>query len=117
MITLSGDHLDVLLLIHVPRLLHRWLLRHVVLLLVVHRMGVPVEMLHVLHGWSYKIILNNFLNVHSGLRNMLLLLWEHVVVLGSELWCNLGSSIENLLFLLDELAFDIFQAILDQISF
>ena len=69
------------------------------------------------YGKTYKIILHNFLNVHSWLRNELLLLWEHVVVLGSELGGNLRLRLDNLLFLLDYLAFDILQAILDQVSF
>ena len=74
-------------------------------------------MLHVLHRWSYKIILDNFLNVHSRLRNKLLL-WEHVVILWSELGTYLRLRLDNLLFiLLDHLAFDIRQPILDQVSF
>jgi hypothetical protein len=116
LVTFSGDHLDILVW-NVPRLLHGGLLRHVVLLLIVHWVRIPVQMLHILHGWSYKIILHNFLNVHSWLRNKLLLLWEHVVVLGSELGGDLRLRLDNLLFLLDYLAFDILQAILDQVSF
>lgn len=115
MVTLSGDHLDILLG-NVPGLLHGRLLGHVVLLLVVHGVRISVQVLHVLHRWSYKIILDNFLNVHSRLRNKLLL-WEHVVVLRSELGTHLRLSLDNLLFLLDYLAFDILQPILDQVSF
>ena len=79
---LSGYHLNILLL-HVLRLLNGWL-RHVILLLVVHWW---VPMTEILNRWrSYIIILNNFLNVHC--RLMLFLVWEHKVVLGSELRCN-----------------------------
>ena len=107
---LSGNHLNVLVL-HVLGLLDG-LLGHVVLLLIVHR-WVPVT--KVLHGrGSYIIILYNFLNVHCGLLALHLLLWEHEVVLGSELGGNLGlSGGGDLLGLFDHFTLHVFQAFLN----
>lgn len=115
---LSGDHLDVLLG-NIPGLLHRLLGRHEVLLLVVHWVvSMGADVLHVLHGRSYKVVLHHFLDVHCRLGTvMLLILWEHEVVLRSELRCNVGLSLHDLLFLLDDLTFDILQTIFDQIGF
>lgn len=107
----SVNHLDVLLL-HVLGLLYRWL-RHIVLLLVVHW---RVTMSEILNWWrSYIIVLDNFLNVHSRLRTVHVLLpWEHEVVLRSELLAELGlhGLVVNLLsLLLDDFTFDILEAI------
>lgn len=111
---LSGDHLNIFVL-HVLGLLDGRL-RHVVLLLVVHRWVAVSKVLN--RRGSYIIILNNFLNVHGRLRtlDMVLLLWEHEVVLGSELGCYLRLRSKFLLshdlfLLLDDFSLDVFQTI------
>ena len=105
---LPGDHLDIFLR-NVSRLLHRLLSGHEVLLLIVHGMVAVGTHLHTLHRRrSDVVVLYYFLDVHCRLGSVLLLLWEHKVVLGSELGGHARLGIQKLLLLFDDFAFGIF---------